>query len=486
MTHETSVDELLRLLQIEKGMRLAAEEKSEEEKAMRLAAEEKARRTEFIENLQSIWDLDKLIQEIDLADFKPSELQEQAGSGTGPFINCNDSKATSVSGGTIYMSKFHRKQVHGTDDAMKVTLLDIPMDRLLEPLRKICSDVHIEADAFIRDEIDIVNKIRGALEWLMVHNPNAMSESIVQKMFVLYTDGLLKKLRLVDFKVHNINGITLQASILMKKCDGQVALTLSGKSDVSISFDSSSSEADDSISSNLSVSEKSILHPKSVTVEMKYQSLDGSDSKVGSCTSQQLAQIFAISKMRNISDGPIVRSILTNFFKIRLAVGIPEGAVISYMISTLSSDPLYLIGGIVLMLSESLEDILKHPSDLLQEISDEEDDMNEQDLDDDELDVNSTENHLHVKSLNEAFTKLSSSEGGGYETFDNLSSSRAGGDRGTSRGPLKQLDTNILCMGDDDDDPVIELNKRRQLLLKKWEAARLGTEYLCAEALQSL
>ena len=221
MTHETSVDELLRLLQIEKGMRLAAEEKSEEEKAMRLAAEEKARRTEFIENLQSIWDLDKLIQEIDLADFKPSELQEQAGSGTGPFINCNDSKATSVSGGTIYMSKFHRKQVHGTDDAMKVTLLDIPMDRLLEPLRKICSDVHIEADAFIRDEIDIVNKIRGALEWLMVHNPNAMSESIVQKMFVLYTDGLLKKLRLVDFKVHNINGITLQASILMKKCDGR-------------------------------------------------------------------------------------------------------------------------------------------------------------------------------------------------------------------------------------------------------------------------
>ena len=71
----------------------------------------------------------------------------------------------------------------------------------------------------------------------------------------------------------------------------------------------------------------------------------------------------------------------------------------------------------------------------------------------------------------------------GYASTASSGSFRGGG-HSKSRRPLGVLNANTLSMGDD--DPFLERNDIRKLNLDKWEAARFGRAYLCAEALKAL
>jgi hypothetical protein len=117
---------------------------------------------------------------------------------------------------------------------------------------------------------------------------------------------------------------------------------------------------------------------------MKYKNLLGSHSDVASCTNQQLLQILAVSKIRATKHRTIVRSIRTDFTRVRLAVGIKDGVseddkdpVISYYISTISTDPIFLLVGLVLMQSKRLEDFLLKIAKNAEEIFDYDDEAQE-------------------------------------------------------------------------------------------------------------
>ena len=330
-----------------------AEKIAEQKKAIR-EAEKIARRNGFISLLNSITSRDKLIDEIDFAEFNLSSPNcvLKTGSGTDLYLKNTDSKLSSVDG-CIQMSKFCRKQVHNTSDEMRVKLIEFSTCKLLKPLEDICRRKNLDFKNFVKEEVDIIEKIRNAISWLTINYENIMNEKIVQCLFTLYTAGLIEKLSQTnEFSVTNITGCRLEACILVRTelSDSVVEKKLVGKSDLSIMFLSPGS---------------TYLHERSITVEMKYRKLD-TEVNAASSTSQQLAQILAIHKMRNscesdcaFSKKAIVRSILTDFLKVRLAVGFEdESSIFYYYITTLSNDPEYLLGGIILMQSEALKNIV--------------------------------------------------------------------------------------------------------------------------------
>ena len=469
--------DVYKMLKLERKKRREAErnkeeaERNKEEAEINLEKSKKAfRRLNFINILEDIKDRDKLLAEIDLADFDISLSTGGAitGSGTGSFIEDAASKTTSLAGG-IQISNFCRRQVHGTGDQMNVSLMNISRDELLKPLKDICAKRGLDYDSLVREEVEIISKFRAVISWLAEHNKAAMCEQVVQCLFTLYAAGLLKKISRSKFSVESITNRRLQADIFVNaKGKGIVSKTLHGKSDVSITFNSTSSRSP----------LENHLHERSVTIEIKHKKLDGTRSQVASCTSQLLAQTLAISKMRRSSEKIVVRSMLTNFSKIRLAVGIKKKeSAISYYISTLSMDPLYLVGGIVLLQSKALEKIACSRTVVIDENHDygEEENIHS---DEEEYEENNDERVLGGMSL-----------GGDFSSTSHLAPSRSQltGKSNTqykkSRMAFKEIDRNIaISMGDD--DQWEELREIRSAWLDKWERNRLGRSYLSAESLK--
>ena len=447
---------------------LKSERKKRREAEINLEKSKKAvRRLNFINILEDIKDRDKLLAEIDLADFDISLSTGGAitGSGTGSFIEDAASKTTSLAGG-IQISNFCRRQVHGTGDQMNVSLMNISRDELLKPLKDICAKRGLDYDSLVREEVEIISKFRAVISWLAEHNKAAMCEQVVQCLFTLYAAGLLKKISRSKFSVESITNRRLQADIFVNaKGKGIVSKTLHGKSDVSITFNSTSSRSP----------LENHLHERSVTIEIKHKKLDGTRSQVASCTSQLLAQTLAISKMRRSSEKIVVRSMLTNFSKIRLAVGIKKKeSAISYYISTLSMDPLYLVGGIVLLQSKALEKIACSRTVVIDENHDYGEEEN----------IHSDEEEYEEKN-DESVMSL----GGDFSSTSHLAPSRSQltGKSNTqykkSRMAFKEIDRNIaISMGDD--DQWEELREIRSAWLDKWERNRLGRSYLSAESLK--
>ena len=447
---------------------LKSERKKRREAEINLEKSKKAvRRLNFINILEDIKDRDKLLAEIDLADFDISLSTGGAitGSGTGSFIEDAASKTTSLAGG-IQISNFCRRQVHGTGDQMNVSLMNISRDELLKPLKDICAKRGLDYDSLVREEVEIISKFRAVISWLAEHNKAAMCEQVVQCLFTLYAAGLLKKISRSKFSVESITNRRLQADIFVNaKGKGIVSKTLHGKSDVSITFNSTSSRSP----------LENHLHERSVTIEIKHKKLDGTQSQVASCTSQLLAQTLAISKMRRSSEKIVVRSMLTNFSKIRLAVGIKKKeSAISYYISTLSMDPLYLVGGIVLLQSKALEKIACSRTVVIDENHDYGEEEN----------IHSDEEEYEEKN-DESVMSL----GGDFSSTSHLAPSRSQltGKSNTqykkSRMAFKEIDRNIaISMGDD--DQWEELREIRSAWLDKWERNRLGRSYLSAESLK--
>jgi hypothetical protein len=227
--------------QLEKLKRIGEEEKIKRIKAERLGEEETRKRItiesryNFMNNLVKIKSRDELMNEIKLAEFDnllPSG-GNISGSGTGSFIKDTESKATSLAGG-IQISKFCRKQVSGTEDEMHVKLIDISMEELLKPLRDICTSKELDFDTFVYKEISIINKIRAAIDWHALNNKASMSEEVVQSLFMLYADGLLKNLSRKKKSVEKNTGFRLQANILcVRNKNNQIISTelVHGKSD---------------------------------------------------------------------------------------------------------------------------------------------------------------------------------------------------------------------------------------------------------------
>ena len=256
----------------EKRKRIEAERLKEEAERSK---EEERRRFHFINNLVNITSRDALMYEIKLADFDNSITLggDIAGSGTGSFIKDTESKATSVAGG-IQMSKFCRKQVSGMDDEMHVKLIDISLEELLKPLKDRCIKQELDYDTFIQEETCIITKIRATIAWLTLNHNKGICEEVVQSLFMLYADGLLKNLKRNKFSVEKVTGLRLHTNIcVLNKKNQIITKNLHGKSDASIMFNKKSSHQ---------TREQKLLHKRSVTIEMKHIKLNGSPAQVAS------------------------------------------------------------------------------------------------------------------------------------------------------------------------------------------------------------
>lgn len=455
-----------------------AETRAEEAEKRAEEAERARLRSDFINDLKDILERDSLMLAIDRADFDGKGSSDvSTGSGTGLFISDNESKATSLTGG-IQMSKFCRKQVCGTSDQMNVALLPLSEDELLEPLKQICLEMEIDYADLVLDELKIIRKIRSVLHYLVQKCKASMSEQVVQMLFSLYVAGLFEKLRLEQFSVKSITGQHLEANILVKKNGKIVSRKLHGKADVGILY---------TTDSDYKTEKQQILHENSIIVEMKYTKLGGSCTEVASCTSQQLAQMLAICKMRTCSDSStIVRSILSDFSRIRLAVGIKEASNLSYFISTLSSDPLFLLGGIVWMQSQDIKEVISNLRTLRNvedydygsedgERFDEGGESFDEASDTDNDEVGGNPEQYGDKSLSSEFRAANTRFGSENETAHTMNSV-------ISLNKIYPKGSGI-SMGDD--DQMEQLHELRDSWLNEWDSARLGQVYLSAQNLHA-
>jgi hypothetical protein len=330
----------------------------------------------------------------------------------------------------------------------------------------------------VSDELKIIRKIRSVLKYLVQKCKASMSEQVVQMLFSLYVAGLFEKLCLQQFLVKSITGQHLEADILIQKNDKIVSTKLHGKADVGILY---------TADSDYKTEKQQILHENSIIVEMKYKKLGGSCADVALCTSQQLAQILAICKMRTCSESStIVRSILTDFSRVRLAVGIQEAGNLSYFISTLSSEPLFLLGGIVWMQSQDLEEVISN----LRTLGNVEDcDYGSEDgerfdegggsfdeaSDTDNDEVGGNTEQYGDKSLSSDFRAANTRFGSENETAHTMNSMIS----------LKKKYPKGSGISMGDDDQMEELHEIRDSWLNEWDSARLGQVYLSAQNLHA-
>jgi len=465
----------------ERDRRIEAEKRAED---LRIQAEKVALQSNFINDLAGIKDRDTLLKRIEAADFNSHESSGvSSGSGTISFIRDNDSKATSKAG-IIQMSKFSRKQVSETEDHMNVKLIEITKDNFLHRIKKTCKKARINDEEFVAEELLIIEKLRSTLLALQAKRRAEMCEQVVQMILILYATGMFERLYPSQRSVKDITGQLLQTEISVV-CNGQIVKRrLHGKADVSImvnsSFDASESEIN------------KIINERSVTLETKFKRLDADHAAVASCTSQQLAQILAISKMRASELPTIVRSILTDFAKVRLAVGMKEGVcegvpnpAITYYISTLSDDPMFLLGGLVLMQSKMLEKFIRDKANVLYESYDYGDEENNdpgggddaEDYFDDQLCEQG-----HVKSLARDFRRSAS----GPSSSHHLAGGGKESTQKRGRAVINEIEKEnmiSISMGDSDDDGMQELREYRKQWFRKWDCERLGQVYLSAENL---
>ena len=177
----------------------------------------------------------------------------------------------------------------------------------------------------------------------------------------------------------------------------------------------------------------------------------------------------------------VVRAILTNFSKIRLAVGIKEkDSTISYYISTLSSDPLYLLGGIVLMQSRDLKNIILNLANISKDNYDygEEENSDDKDEEEQQEEQDDDENIPPGISLGANFNFNFSAPDLPHPTLPQ----KDGGGKSKSRAPLKAINkSNSISMGD---DMWEELREVRTAWLDEWDRNRQGPTYLCAKNLE--
>jgi len=436
------------------------------------AAETASSRYTFLTRLKKpeFTDRASMLAAIESAEFKQVDSFAIAVPNTDRIVKDTQSQVSRHTG-CINMSTFRKRFAANTDDAMNVRHFVISRENLLKPLKEMCILLSLDFDAFLGEEVEVVTSIRSALSWL-TDNVCGMDEDSVQRVFTLYIDGLLKKLNLVDFQAVSVNGIELSAKILVTKKSGVVvSKELRGKSDLCITFGEHQSK------------KSGILETRSVTVEMKYRRFRTAGG-ISESTCQQLAQIFAIFKMRELSSGnPPVRSILTDFMQLRISIGLErETSGLNYFISSLYDDPVDFIGALVLILTDSISSITD--SDVV-EVNDAEfgedngmdhfdDDIDNEDGQDGQDDEENcdAENRDPKRDVGSDINQETAVLGQPVKSQQALPESF----RKTKR--LRDF----LTFSSDDDDKALE-RERKICSLEIWDGLRFGRPYLCAEAL---
>ena len=376
--------------------------------------------------------------------------------------------------GAIKMSVYKKRYSANTTDAMIVRRLNITRDRLMKPLKEICTKANIDHNDVISSEVDIIKIIRDFLISLK-DNVIGMSEDAVQRIFMLYVDGLLERLNLKDFKVITITGTPLTASILVTNKSGKtVSKELCGKSDVCISYGETKDK------------KSAILNKRSVTVEIKYNRFE-TQGGIAACTGQQLAQIFAISKMRQPSQSTStitdpVRSILTDFMLLRIFIGVrTKETGLQYIMSSLYDEPEDFVGAISFLLPVSIDENIKACD--LEDTND--DDLGEEDGGGDNFYDDSEDDHDNDnKELDRTIDE--NTQPSRNFTNDISHESKFLGRRALNESELLHYKgSSILSFLSDNHDASLE-RRRKVQSLERWEDLRFGKPYLCAEALANI
>jgi len=382
-------------------------------------------------------------------------------SDTDAFVN-DDTRSNYSAKGVLDMSKVHRCHLAHGKDRMNVRYIQFPnlRGRAEQYFRSLGAAA--DFDDFITIECENVVVFQTALSWLR-SNAAAYNEMTLQKAYILFIRGLFRAMN-TTFGIFSVNSLHLEADIEVKrKGKALEEVKVRGKADCAF--------GPKSLQIPLEIGD--LISYVTTLVELKVNQgpLDGTNSPVGKCTSQQLIEMFAFADMKKRADADcsIIKSLLTDFFNTRVAfrVEIDENPV-TYFVSTLHDDAESFVLLTILMLSdipdqdfvtlladESVNQLKDNEGS-----EDEEDDEEEGDEDGDKIKSGAKKEELNLSS---AFAEGSSES-------DKPDNSNGGGKgSGSSRAlkPLSLRSMNVMTMGD---DPVEEAERESYYKLALWEA----------------
>ena len=470
---------------------LAAEREARERElaAEREASERVKKRLNFLNVLccmdeqQRFADRYEFMREATLAQFE-SIPPKKTVSSTKEFISdetCSDYSDTLI----LPMSKINRRHLAHGRNTMVVRHLIV--GNLKERVKRYVMDLEYidDFDDFLEKECEYVLIFQRTLEWLS-ENMSSYDELSMQAAYVLYIKGLLASFG-AGKEIYSINGIPLETTIAVKRKGKDLEdVQLHGRADCAIGSIGCSP-----------MKTSHLLHNMSVLVELKANTknrkppLQGSSSSVGKCTSQQCAEMLALADMRNSAgiNNRIVRSILTDFFYLRIA----------FRIEFTESEPKYLVSS---LRGNDIEDFVLLTIFMLLDIDESEfheildasvvEIADNDGSDDEELDKkakgggNDKDISLAYRIEHSSTTPMKADNdkfGGGGGAAGGGGGGGVEGSCKTARRPLKPLSVrsqNIISMGE---DPKEELQREKLQRLLAWEAQLHNPRYLSAENL---
>ena len=425
-------------------------EKEEYEAKLREEYEAKLVRSNFKMKIynKEIVNYTQLLAEIDRGNFKASSTAIKKVANTDYIIKEGSSISSKAESSIIYMTQFDRQQVDETKDRMDLVLFDLPLEKFVRDHYK---DVNEFDDMFNKATADL-EKVRECLLWLE-QNGHSFDELFTQQIFTIYCSGLLSRVN-ANFEVYAINRAKLTADIRVKIDGTTFNKKLVGMSDVAIGSQNTTE----------CFGLDELKSPTTVLVELKksFGSLSKYKCEIGNSTNQQLAQLFALSQMREKSgvSNLIDKSILCDLFFTRIALRLVIDDKVLFAITTMYTKSSELVLCIFLVLINfTVSDVL--PYIVLDSL------IKNSDTEIEEDDKNVEDDHEEPRNLllhATASKKEKDTHGKNYKS---------------RRRPLSVIDDNILLM--DDEDPLEEAKERqlqKQLYLAEWDACRLGRPYL--------
>jgi len=439
-----------------------AETRAREERTRAIKAEQRLKFITGIDN-NSITSRDGMMLAIEAANFE-DKLDELKKKIPNTHDYTEDDRSSKTQNGRTKMSSFKRSQVAGTKDVMNVKSKMLPLYQLAN---KYLSKNGLQIKKILKEEIEILTKIRVALAWIYM-NGNKFHEKSIQKVFILYCEGLLKKIN--DYGIYGVNSIDLEANIEIVNNRNQLCKSLLyGKADVVIG-----KKIKDTFKK---VDKNKILDNSSIIGEIKpsFGSLYCCKSKIGESTDQLLAEMLVISKMRKSQGGRnFVKGVLSDCFFIRMAFRYQDDlGETFYAISSLYETPKDFVLSLIVLISDiTVADICKFEDSAIIEDEYEEENAN---CDENDADIG--------KSPRENLFSSNSNRAGKSDRAGNKKEDNYRKNYRSKRQPLKTMNSNIIFIGE---DPLEEERQADLKNLEEWEACRLGRTYLNSNNLKLL
>jgi hypothetical protein len=382
---------------------LAKEEAALAKEEAALAKEENMRLTfsDKVSSLEQFRTRDGMMSFIREAKFSSTTTLSKRVFQTADFLA--DEKSSVSRTECIRMSSFHRRQVADTADRMDLFLLDLN-EQLKDEVFKHHLPRFKSVEAFkevIDKEVIIIEQIRKVFCWMLDNRCNALNETLVQKVFVLYLEGLLKTIT-SNMSVLSANNVELEADIEIVQSDSKKTIKVCGRTDVAL-FKSTSDEESEVETTVCKASLNDLLKTDTIIGEMKVCDgfLSRQKSEIGLCRSQQLIEICALGKMREAvkedKDDKVVKSFLTDFFVFGIALRLLRGPCdVVYLISSLYEDAEDMVFCILFLLADFSMDKLR---ELLRDASPLDKDNENEDDEVDKESVFSPDNKVEIRPL---------------------------------------------------------------------------------------